>query len=217
MTTCVIGCNGNMGRRYMSILSYLKEPALGSDFLDDIPKASHYIIATPTPTHLDVLARLIDKHGTNGDISILIEKPVTKRPELLDVITKTKNQIYMVNQYAYARTYKKGMMPTKYDYFNSGKDGLGWDCIQLIHLARGSVELKNDSPVWDCKINGALQSAASVDRMYINMIKDFLSDGVYLNKLWGAEDIIAAHRKALAYEKSNDRSSGKVGLHAIKK
>lgn len=210
MNVCVIGDAGNMGRRYMAILRGLKQDYAGVDFGWTIPKATHYIIATPTRTHLDVLAKVIDKYGTNGDLSILIEKPVTKNPNLLKFVLGTQNKIYMVNQYAYHPM--TGRSPagieTEYNYYSSGNDGLPWDCIQLLHLAKGEVELSNQSPVWLCKINGYWIDRAKVDHYYMRMIKDFITDGKAYGRLWGPEDIIAAHDKALQYEKTIDRSAG---------
>jgi hypothetical protein len=172
----------------MAILRHLGEVSVGNELGNPLPPlADRYIIATPTNTHLEVLVKIIDKYGMNGDKSILIEKPVTKNPDLLDVITGTKNKIYMVNQYAYSAN--QGRIPkgigTSYDYYNSGTDGLAWDCIQLLHLAEGPVELNSCSPVWRCKVNGRWIPRDSVDHLYIKMIKDFISDNRAHGKLWG--------------------------------
>jgi hypothetical protein len=218
-TVCVIGANGNMGRRYMAIMGQMWPSGFGGvDIGEPMPRASHYIIATPTGTHLDVLAKVIDEHGTNGDLNILIEKPVTKNPDHFDFVLGTKNKIYMANQYAYA--FPSGPKPkfdtedTEYNYYNSGNDGIGWDCIQLLHLATGPVELKKDSAVWRCKINGRWLRREMIDHLYIRMIKDFLSGNKAYGRLWGPEDIIAAHKKALQYEKSIDRGTGPQRVNA---
>jgi hypothetical protein len=217
--TCVIGANGNMGRRYMAILEYLNQQPCGVDIGEPVPFTRHYIIATPTETHLDVLAKLIDQHGTNGDLRILIEKPVTKNPDHFDFVLGTKNKIYMVNQYAYAAN--QGRIPkgigTSYDYYNSGTDGLAWDCIQLLHLAEGPVWLHTKSPVWRCKVNGRWIPRDSVDHLYIKMIKDFISDNRAHGKLWGPEDIIKAHEKVLRYEETINRGTGPQRVNPAQK
>jgi hypothetical protein len=203
----------------MAILNYLHHDTHGVDLHDVIPAAERYIIATPTGTHLDILSGIIEKYGIAGDLSILIEKPVTKRPELLGIVAKTKNKVWMVNQYAYAKN-GRGMylhQRTGYDYFNSGDDGLAWDCIQLIHLAKGPIVLKNESPRRLCTINGNFVPLDMVDDLYVRMIKDFIGDNQVYGKLWGPEDIIAAHEKVLAYEKGDYRSAGQIGIDTPEK
>jgi hypothetical protein len=115
----------------------------------------------------------------------------------------------MVNNYAY---YCDGIIETvgdtHYDYYNSGADGLAWDCIQLIHLAKSGVGyLRNDSPIWDCMINGTRLNRELIDMCYVKMIKDFESDGELYGRLWGSKDIEAAHNKVMAYKEGPNRHS----------
>lgn len=199
---CVIGAKGNMGRRYMAILAHLGVEADGVDIGDPIRNIgiSHYIIATPTThhsMHIEWLAKLRQR-------PILCEKPVTKdRAELesLERHVKRGHKIYMVNQYAYYSDQlpqKSGI--TCYDYYNSGKDGILWDCIQIIHLARGEITtLTNKSPVWRCVINGMELNREAIDLCYVKMIRDFISDGREYGRLWGWDDIKASHEKVLKF------------------
>ncbi len=52
---CIIGANGNMGKRYQSVCKYLNIPFKGLDVNDPLPvneeKFTHYLIATPTVSH----------------------------------------------------------------------------------------------------------------------------------------------------------------------
>ena len=213
---CVIGAKGNMGRRYMAILDHLGVEAVGVDDGDHVISSgiTHYIIATPTYTHTGVLEHL-EAGWTN--CPILCEKPVSKYPAALNRVLRMAigRRIYMVNQYAYYSDQlpqKSGI--TCYDYYNSGKDGILWDCIQIIHLARGEITtLTNKSPVWRCVINGTELNREAIDLCYVKMIRDFISDGREYGRLWGWDDIKASHEKVLRYYKDSDRGTGEEREH----
>jgi hypothetical protein len=218
---CVIGAKGNMGRRYMAILAHLGVEAVGVDVDDDdepgqLKGITHYIVAVPTYRHVWVLRQLTSFYrpqNTDAGHRILCEKPVTKdRAELeyLERRVKRGHKIYMVNQYAYYSDQlpqKSGI--TCYDYYNSGKDGTHWDCIQLIHLARGEITtLTNKSPVWRCVINGTELNREAIDLCYVKMIRDFISDGREYGRLWGWDDIKASHEKVFRYYEDSCRGAG---------
>ncbi len=82
--------------------------------------------------------------------------------------------VQMVNQYKYMQKPYRG--ETVYDYFKSGSDGLAWDAINICGLAEGKVTLKNKSPFWQCKLNGAVLSHGLVDHSYIEMVQAWLRD-----------------------------------------
>ncbi len=102
--------------------------------------------------------------------------------DLIDKLKKAGTRIQMVNQYDYLPKYQiagKAVPvdgPTTYDYWNSGKDGILWDCIQLIYHAKGSISLANESPVWRAALNGHVLSIADMDQAYITMIERWLVD-----------------------------------------
>jgi hypothetical protein len=212
---CLVGAKGNMGRRYKSILNHLGVKWYGVD-VGYIwpPEVSHYIIATPTETHLEMISQ-IKSHTAR----ILVEKPLCQLSPMLRIQTvreaceKHKNKLYMVNQYAYTPGID-GIGPTIYDYYNTGKDGIAWDCIQLIHLATGQISLRNKSPVWQCTINGQPLTHEIVDRCYVEMIKDFLSNGQQHGKLWGWYDIEKSLERALQWETDLDRSPGEKHINS---
>ena len=216
MKVCVVGGKGNMGKRYRAILKHLEVEHISVDINEHLPTVkddvTHYIIATPTDEHLGSLMNI--SWGLKPPVNFLIEKPIailsnrdvdTKLRPVSTAISRGHN-VYMVNQYAYCHfDLHQENQPTYYDYYNSGKDGLAWDCIQIIYLAKDSIDLKNDSPEWTCFINGLLFTRNILDRCYIRMIEDFISDGKKYGKLWGWDDIRSAHRKAFEY---TNRSAG---------
>lgn len=222
MIVCVIGHMGNMGRRYSSILDYLEVDWVGCEEGHPVPPfATHYIIATPTDTHAEMI-NLIGREP-NSNKRILVEKPVCVMtsihpPKELAAIQAARaqgrgNSVYMVNQYAYYPGVDVINGITSYDFYNSGNDGIGWDCIQLLHLARGRVFLKNESPIWKAKINGIILDRDLVDQCYVDMIKDFVGPR---KNLWGWHNIKEAHEKAYKWTKENtDRRTGQVNVKAV--
>lgn len=193
MRVCVVGCLGNMGRRYASVLDYLEIDSCGIDVGDPIPKAENYIIATPTSTHVNVIATIKENHP---DAWVLCEKPVSKSLEEIKSLEKYDN-VYMVNNYFFVANQARMRGLTVYDYYNSGADGLPWDCIQLIHLAKGEINLQNISPVWECLINHEKISKDDIDASYVDMIRAFVWHQDEL--LWGQRDIQRSHEKVIAY------------------
>jgi hypothetical protein len=207
----VIGCNGNMGKRYSAILTSLGIEWEGFDVGDTVDKnLNYYLIATPTGTHTKILGSL--GHEDKRQY-FMIEKPVctltsvTPQRELMPVRSAIDrgNFVCMVNQYAYYPGVMSASGDTFYDFYNSGNDGLGWDCIQIIHLAGGRIRLGNQSPVWHCSINGIELNRQELDRCYVRMITDFLSDR---KNLWEWNDIRNAHEKTWKWQKDHDRGAG---------
>lgn len=191
----LIGAKGSMGRRYVSILNWMgratrcfdKEDSMDS-ILGAVQDSSHVIIASPTGTHLTYLNELI-KYNAH----VLCEKPIYKDADLVeDVVNRYKasgKSLTMMMQYTeLVSCYDKGK-PTKYDYFRTGPDGLYWDCLQIIGLARGPVEIANKSPIWECMINGDKLSVADMDKAYIR----FLSRWLHGDSTQTPDDIINAH------------------------
>jgi hypothetical protein len=175
----IVGANGNMGRRYQAVLRYLKRDFYCVDKDEAVLKvfsvaqrAHGILIATPTATHADYL-NLFASLGK----PILCEKPFTKNiAECRDLIASLKRQhcrASMVSQYKeLLNPASKG--PSHYDYYRHGGDGLVWDCIQIVGLAKGPVELKEESPVWNCQINGSKLNLAGMDTAYVQHISKWL-------------------------------------------
>lgn len=207
MNVLVVGGLGNMGRRYCAILRHLGHTPIVLDPAGPDPEpfdgtTGHVIVATPTDTHLGVLSAIIDRN-TRG-LHILCEKPVVKTPSLLaaiyDIVDKKGHALYCVNQYAHHSmaglfTRDTASGDTTYDFYHSGNDGLHWDCFQLYALARGKVTLKNESPIWKCKINGVNLNPGVMDRAYVDMIKDFLGPK---EKVWGKDIVVKTTEKILS-------------------
>ncbi len=148
------------------------------------------IIATPTFNHLSSIRRL----AASG-VPILCEKPIsTDIREVLELcrdMEKAKIKLRMVNQYEYMTLDPAAAGFTVYNYWNHGKDGLAFDCINILGLAKGEVNLGETSAVWTCAINGEVMSIADMDHAYIKMIRSWLG-GEHENIAY----IRHAHRKA---------------------
>ena len=216
---CIIGANGNMGKRYQSVCKYLNIPFQGLDVNDPLPvnvaNFTHYIIATPTVTHEKILHYLCSVNTI--PLKVLCEKPILcdEVESILAFAKERKHEIYMVNQYAYYshQTYESHGM-TSYNYYNSGGDGLFWDCIQLIYLAKEKISLSNDTPIWFAQINGTELDRETIDLCYVKMIHDFYEDGRVYGKRWGRKDIIKAHNKVLEYGKDNNWDSSSLNVYS---
>lgn len=212
---CVVGCDGNMGRRYIACLRTMDVDITGYDVRNSLHRdkiPTHYIVATPTETHVDALYQIRSRHlGTDHKPSILCEKPICfprehcNPKDIFDDFGRVGMPFYMVCNYAYY-PFLEGMTgATLYDYYNSGNDGLAWDCIQLLALAQDEVMLSNRSPIWRVQINGTPLSRNLIDETYLDMLYDFIF-GARESKLWGKDETIRAHEKVLAYL---GRSNGK--------
>ena len=201
MTVCIVGHKGNMGRRYASILNFLGEDWFGLDIEEGISQfCDTYIITTPTDTHVDIICDILEE--MNPHATILCEKPIATDLVALNRIPKENwDDIFMVNQYAYTSDFVSTTWPpgiTSYNFYHSGKDGIAWDCIQLIYLAKEKhkIILNNTSPVWKAVINGWPLGKEEIDHSYIDMIKDFLGSK---EKSWNLHKAYEAHKDVLEY------------------
>lgn len=199
MKVAVFGAAGNMGRRYSAILKHLGHEAIpveiGDDCLAAATGAEKVIVATPTNTHLDVL-RAINGHGGPFAIDVLCEKPVvTTAADLAEVLSLKWVNINCVNQYNFLPDRgEQANALSYYNYYNHGKDGLLWDCFQIIGLAKDRIVLAEDSPVWKCVINGVSLCPDQMDQAYVDMIDDFLIGQM---ATWHSEHIARITNKIL--------------------
>lgn len=206
MKIFMLGAHGNMARRYTAILKYLGHEVHGFDvpgFTEKHPLAEQVkvdaitadavIVATPTDTHAKLLSFLSDCTRP-----ILCEKPISKDlHELERVLSECKSKgarLQMVSQYDYlVDAESKG--DTIYDYYKSGADGIEWDCINILYHAKGSVTLRNESPVWTCTINGQPLNIRDMDHAYVEMLDHWLRDPTRTDydRIW------EAHKKAATW------------------
>ena len=191
----IVGCNGSMGKRYQAIMANLKQDCFladigtkESDLGFFIEKSDNIIIATPTNTHLGILLKAA-RSGKN----ILCEKPISKDmyelAQIFDHIDDSKCKFTMTMQYK-ELVDDSTIGTSEYNYFRSGTDGLAWDCIQIIGLAKGKLVLKNTSPIWRCKINGKRLNLGDMDSAYVNFVKKFLEkkESDDLDYLWSIHE-----------------------------
>lgn len=195
----IVGSKGNMGRRYATILKHLGVSFQGVDQDEKWPERDTYdsvLICTPTDLHVsDVLYAMTLK------VPILCEKPLARNLDvvlrLCDYAEKCGTSLRMVNQYA-SLAPSDGDGLTSYDYWNHGKDGLAWDCISVVALANGRVELREESPLWECQVNGRRHYSSEMDMAYVHMIQGWLAGNVS-----GIPYIRDAHTRVAAYLEAN--------------
>lgn len=202
MSILIIGSEGSMGKRYQAILKYLNRDVICVD--KDCPeecllgyafRSSGIIIATPTDTHTEIIRKMIPFKKP-----LLCEKPVTKDiRELRDLKFELKaDQVPFRMMYQYQKLDDPGARGVSfYDYFRHGNDGLIWDCLQIIGLARGDVNLADESPIWDCSLNGQPLMVASMDVAYVSSVKDW-----FLNPHQDFDEVTEAHVKTHELVKS---------------
>jgi hypothetical protein len=200
MSILIVGAHGSMGKRYQAILKYLnreyhcvdKENS-AQDIQFMAARSSGIIIATPTDTHVKFVREFLPFRKP-----ILCEKPVTKDigelRHLRDEIKESGTPFRMMYQYEIlGDTLRNGA--SRYNYFRHGSDGLVWDCLQIIGLARSEVKLEETSPVWSCMINGRALQFSHMDAAYIAYIQRWLHrpDDSLLK-------IVHAHEKTAEYK-----------------
>ena len=203
MKICLVGGRGNMASRYRAILRMFGHETVSWDLDEkpDLGSVDRFIVCTPTPTHFDVLMEIIPLGKP-----VLCEKPVSTVPEELETIG-IRAQLYdtpvqMVMQYIFLWN-PKSDGPSHYDYFKHGPDGVPWDMMQCVAMARGEVSLGEESPIWDCVINGQRLNIAAMDFAYVEMIKHWLADPT--DQPW--EFIATAHRKVHEYAAKENSNS----------
>lgn len=201
MTVCIVGHKGNMGRRYATIVGqHLGKEWVGIDVGYEIPYMQDYIIATPTDTHIDLI---LDIKIVNKDATILCEKPITTNISDFERIPKEYwDDIYMVNQYRYYPNLERDEIyngSTEYAFYHSGNDGVAWDCIQLIHLAKNNkrIRLSKSTAVWHARINGVALKKDFIDMCYVNMFEDFLHGS--FNCMWNLHRAYEAHKDVMKF------------------
>jgi hypothetical protein len=115
----------------------------------------------------------------------------------------------------YAELIQAGDGPSHYNYFRHGNDGILWDCMQIIGLANGPVEIKEDSPIWDCVINGNRLNLSDMDGAYVSFIRSWLNGNLRQNFI----EVVEIHRKVLRMHDANywrvNRNPGEVKFHKV--
>lgn len=201
----ISGINGNMGARYGLICRTLGLDVYGSDQSSFTEQGDFcvrnnidgIIVATPTFTHVDA----INIFGNEApDIPVLIEKPIRLGP----VETMPDYKLTMVNQYKYLVDNDRIGL-TYYNYFKTGGDGLLWDCINIIGLAKTEVSIKRQSPFWRCSINGQDLNIKDMDKAYYDMLDDWTT-----NPVSNHEYIQKAHAKVNEMVKAGVTNTRKI-------
>lgn len=181
-----------MGKRYKAILKYLDQTFYCRDLnkweVSDEQikeKVDGIIIATPTETHPHYIRKCLSFKKP-----ILCEKPITKNITQLKELFKEIGDapFRMMNQYKLLCEDRKGM--SFYDYYKHGNDGLVWDCLQVIGLARGDINLAGESPVWDCTINDKRIQSGYMDQAYVNYVVDW-----FMEPKQDSSELLEAHIK----------------------
>lgn len=220
----VVGGLGSIGSRYVAILKSLR---IDYDIYDyhtgvlstmegetDLAKVKFEkaIICTPTETHVKY-CRLFEILGK----PYLCEKPLTKDLEDAKGLEKFVHG-YMVCNYKILMDAFSRDAHIHYDYFRTGKDGLLWDCCQLLYLDPLAT-LNNESPVFRLHLHSPWDEYdcygeipyALVERAYVSMILKFVN-GEY-SDLWTLEDGVAMTEEVLRRIKSESTCRNPGPLH----
>lgn len=215
MSVLIIGANGSMGKRYQAILKHLGKRFVCIDKDDEFPNIIYdgYIVASPTPTHAGYLYRL-----SKLKKPVLCEKPISTNiqevEDILHTFEDSGTPLKMMTQYD-AYPDKGGNGLSYYNYFRHGADGLVWDCMQIIGLARGEISLHEDSPVWVCQVNGQKLNINVMDTAYVYFVERWFHEPK--SSLQRIRDIhIKTDTIAKQYAKGGyDRNTGKINQQAI--
>jgi hypothetical protein len=198
----VVGSEGSQGKRYRAILDWLNVKYACRDVcVDEIHKdtdiyedISHILITTPTDTHCEQIKKYLPYQKP-----ILVEKPITKNliqlEQVLDAVMTLGVEISMVHQYRHLLKSQVKGADSHYNYFKHGNDGLIWDCLQIINLATGAVQLSEHSPIWMCRINGEPLKIQQMDFAYITEITQWLNG--YRDSL---DTLYKIHEKVASFE-----------------
>lgn len=198
----IVGANGNMGKRYKAILRFLGKEYLGVDkehnrhhIKEMAMRSDGVLIATPTELHTEHVRWLLPCGKP-----IMCEKPITKNIQelraLFDEIRSSNTPFRMINQYKMLDN-RGGIGHTVYNYFKHGNDGLVWDCIQIIGIARSKLALGEDSPVWRCVLNGKGVSLSHMDAAYIAYMQEW-----FKNPAQDLGELLATHEKTADMERT---------------
>lgn len=206
MRVLLVGSEGSMGKRYQAIFKWLGIETMNVDkdtpsgrIFDWTPMADGIVICTPTDSHkhvLDILTQL------KSEIPVLCEKPLATSKEDLDfirseIVKERKVNLTMVMQYGCLQS-PGSWGDSWYDYFRHGNDGLYWDCLQIIGLAKGKVTLAQESPVWSCGLNGQKLNLSDMDVAYISFVKQWMAQpGDDISRL------LDIHTKVMDYGKKH--------------
>lgn len=202
-----------MGQRYQAILNHLElkfacfDINMGlpfSEFMKRQAKSyqyfSHVIVATPTDTHFRICQELVNMLDRPH---ILCEKPLSKNlTEVAVMLSLGIRPMFQYKQLCAIGDYSEENV-SSYNYFRTGNDTLPWDCIQIIGLHEGppkNLTLKNNSPIWRCKINSNNLSIRNMDQAYLDFFKSW-HDGERMHDSF----IMNAHEKVVEYIDYMDR------------
>jgi hypothetical protein len=204
MNILLVGGLGSIGRRYHCILEkhlgYKVDVYDTANFALNTLIGKEYdgvIICTPTDQHYNSFLsfRRFSK-------KILIEKPVSKNleeiKEIQKIVKKEKIDVRMVCNYKFVMN---GKLPRYYNYYNTGRDGLYWDLIQLLYL-NPRIEIETDSYYWNLKTCNRMKmdrgeetiSYRDLELGYYDMLETWIK---HPEELWDMNDAYKATKTVL--------------------
>jgi hypothetical protein len=122
---------------------------------------------------------------------LLCEKPLSKNLEEVGELLQNP-MLQMMTQYSLLDP-GDSRDHSLYDFYHTGSDGLAWDCMQIIGLAKGTVTISNRSPIWMAMLNGHRLSLDKVGRAYVAFVENWLKDP---RREFLRYDIYEMHRRA---------------------
>ena len=181
----VLGGNCGIGKRYRSILSHIGVEHRSYD-INDVPRyhdATGIIVATPTKTHVDILA-----HQVPINVPCLCEKPISLNPS--EIMTLNGRPIWMVCNWLYLPGVDRKWISNdiRYDYYDQGRESPIENLAQPLALAINPSTILGESPIFRLTINNCPVTVEDVQRSYVTMISDFLVGN--RGALWTIQDAV---------------------------
>ena len=205
MKVLVCGSKGKMGVRYSRIIKELGHEVVEweIDSKGTPPKCDRAILATPTDTHFKLCLELV----ASGNSVIMCEKPLSKSPQEIKELQKLDAKINVVNNWMLTPglKFKPSENAIYYNNCYTGKDGLYWDCCQLIYMGTGNIEIETDAPSLVAIVNMRKISLKDIEDSYKAMISAWLNEENEV--LWDLDDALKMTEKVINHiGGSNERN-----------
>ena len=219
-TVALIGGAGSIGTRYHCILDKLGVDVVVHDppagIHGNLTNCDKWIICTPTDTHYNWCLQAI-----SAGVTFLCEKPMSKSlvetEAIVDKAYVRGVEGFVVCNYNMCSVTMKGR-EIYFNYFRTGKDGLCWDCCQLLYLGN-QVMLKTDSFVWTLIVDGVWQvDYRDLEMSYGKMLASFCGvAGQHPSALWDLEDGHEMTRTVLQVIEKVKSEDSHIDTSAIRK
>ncbi|MCB1198524.1 MAG: Gfo/Idh/MocA family oxidoreductase, partial [Deltaproteobacteria bacterium] len=179
MNILLVGSEGSIGKRYQAVIRHLGLALFCKD-LDvedaiEMSKIDRIIIATPTPTHKELILIYAKEKKP-----LLCEKPMMLSMDYTEI--ENIPNLYMVCNYKY-------VIPTGakifYNYFHAGNEDFASNFAQPLYIDP-EASIAQTSPIFDLQytFHGEHHKVTTemLQQSYVKMIEDF--ENVNFDMLW---------------------------------